>query len=52
MLEDRALLAVDWGDAPDTGVGTASGNYNTLATDNGASHTIVPGLRLGANVDG
>ena len=51
MLEDRALLAVDWGDAPDTGLGASSGNYNTLATDNGASHTIVTGLRMGASVD-
>ncbi len=45
-------LAVDFGDAPDTGLGTSSGNYNTLATDNGASHTIIAGLRMGANVDG
>ncbi len=28
------------------------GNYNTLSTDNGPSHTIVVGLKLGANVDG
>ncbi len=52
ILEDRILLALDFGDAPDTGVGTGSGNYNTLATDNGPSHTIVAGLFLGATVDG
>jgi hypothetical protein len=52
MLENRILLASDFGDAPDTGVGTGSGNYNTVATDNGPSHTIVAGLFLGAIVDG
>ena len=51
-LEDRILLALDFGDAPDTGVGTGSGNYKTLASDNGPSHTIVAGLFLGATVDG
>nr|MBA3481138.1 FG-GAP repeat protein [Pirellulales bacterium] len=51
-LEDRRLLAVDFGDAPDTGPGTGPGNYITLSTDDGARHTIVVGLKLGANVDG
>jgi hypothetical protein len=51
-LEDRRLLALDYGDAPDTALGTAVGNYNTLSTDNGPNHTIVVGLKLGANVDG
>ena len=41
----------DFGDAPDSGVGTGPGNYNTTASDNGPSHIIVPGLRIGANVD-
>ncbi len=41
--------AKDWGDAPDTGAGTGVGNYNTLATDSGPSHVIVPNLQLGAN---
>ena len=31
--------------------GTGVNNYNTLAGDNGPSHAIVPGLRLGASVD-
>jgi hypothetical protein len=44
-LEDRRVLAVDWGDAPDSSAGTGPGNYSTLASDNGPSHTIVPGLR-------
>jgi hypothetical protein len=51
-LEERHLLAVDYGDAPDMAIGTGTGNYNTLAGDNGPSHTIVAGLRLGATVDG
>jgi hypothetical protein len=42
----------DFGDAPDTSTGTSTGNYNTLLTDNGPSHTIVPGLFLGNSVDG
>ena len=43
---------IDYGDAPDTGTGTGTGNYQTLASDDGASHVIVPGLFLGASVDG
>ena len=39
---------LDYGDAPDTGVGTAQGNYQTLASDSGPSHVIIPTLRLGA----
>ncbi|MBN1558615.1 hypothetical protein JW998_00080, partial [candidate division KSB1 bacterium] len=42
---------LDFGDAPDTGAGTASGNYNTLFADNGPRHIIVPNLRLGDDVD-
>ena len=51
VLEDRTLLAADFGDAPDLGVGTGHGNYNTLLSDNGPRHTIVAGLKLGVNVD-
>ena len=48
-LEARVLLAADFGDAPDTGAGTGAGNYNTLATDNGASHTrLQPSAIFGA----
>jgi hypothetical protein len=43
---------VDYGDAPDGGAGAGPGNYNTTASDNGPRHTIVPGLRIGAVVDG
>jgi len=42
----------DFGDAPDTGAGTGPGNYQTTLTDGGPRHQIVPGLRLGATVDG
>ncbi|MEX0937629.1 MAG: M36 family metallopeptidase [Pirellulales bacterium] len=34
----------DWGDAPDV--------YRTLSTNNGASHGIMPGFRLGSLIDG
>ena len=53
-LEDRRLLASDFGDAPDLGVGVGAGNYQTLVGDNGASHLLPSGsptLFLGANVD-
>ncbi|MEO1087091.1 MAG: GEVED domain-containing protein, partial [Acidobacteriota bacterium] len=36
---------VDWGDAPDP-------SYPTLAASDGARHVIVPGLHLGATIDG
>ena len=41
----------DFGDLPDTGVGTGAGNYQTLLSDNGAAHDIVDGLYLGTLVD-
>ncbi len=43
----QVLAAQDLGDLPDTGTGTGAGNYRTLASDNGARHTIVVGLHLG-----
>ncbi|MBI1311543.1 hypothetical protein GC176_09575 [bacterium] len=45
-------LPSDYGDAPDTGAGTGSGNYETLDANGGPSHTIVVGLHLGMAVDG
>ena len=51
-LEARVLLTTDFGDAPDTGAGTGTGNYNTLSTDNGPQHTIVATIKMGATVDG
>ena len=41
----------DLGDAPDTSAGSGPGNYNTQIADNGAQHTVIAGLRIGANVD-
>ncbi|MDF7824046.1 GEVED domain-containing protein [Pontiellaceae bacterium B12227] len=50
-VEDHGILIeeggpveeFDFGDAPDTGQGTGSGNYETLLADNGAFHNIVAG---------
>lgn len=42
---------IDFGDAPDTAVGTSAGNYNTLVTDQGAYHVIDGHLFLGLCVD-
>ena len=41
----------DFGDAPDTGPGTGTGNYRTLSRDRGASHASGTNLYLGAAVD-
>jgi hypothetical protein len=49
---DLVYTPVDYGDLPDTAAGTGPGNYNTRGVDNGPRHTIVPGLRIGASVDG
>ena len=43
-LEDRRVMATDFGDAPAT--------YGTLLASNGARHAIANGLFLGAAVDG
>jgi uncharacterized repeat protein (TIGR01451 family) len=45
------IALTDWGDLPDTGVGTGAANYQTRANDNGANHVIVQGLSLGAAPD-
>jgi len=47
------IIAIDYGDAPDTGVpaGTGTNNYNTVSADNGASHIIVANLRIGNEID-
>jgi hypothetical protein len=41
----------DFGDAPDSAPGVGPGNYQTKLADNGPRHTIIAGLKLGANVD-
>ncbi|MGV3659672.1 MAG: GEVED domain-containing protein [Prosthecobacter sp.] len=55
-VEDYAITVntttLDFGDLPDTGAGTGAGNYQTLNSDSGPSHTTTPNtLRLGATVD-
>jgi hypothetical protein len=45
------IVATDWGDAPDTSVGNAAGDYSTLSNDNGPSHTLDANLFMGACVD-
>ncbi|QDV14718.1 FG-GAP repeat protein [Rosistilla oblonga] len=50
-LEDRHLLAIDFGDAPDLGVGTGVGDYQTLLADNGPSHEVSSRLFMGAIPD-
>ena len=51
-IEDYEVTIVgyDFGDAPDTGAGTGTGNYETLLADSGPRHTIA-GPRLGSLVD-
>ncbi|MEA1907331.1 MAG: GEVED domain-containing protein [Euryarchaeota archaeon] len=46
-LTFEGIETLDWGDAPD---GMAAPGYPTLATSNGARHTIVPGLHLGRTI--
>ena len=46
----NVVLLIDYGDAPDLGIGTGPGNYNTLLANNGPRHQIVPGLMLGTQV--
>ena len=49
----RPAPLFDYGDAPDVAVGTAPGDYNTTALDNGADHPLGVATRpaLGACVD-
>ena len=51
--ETYSLLAstTDFGDAPDSSVGTGTNNYRTSVADNGPRHTIVAGLKLGTYID-
>ena len=45
-------VSTDYGDAPDTGAGTGTGNYETLSSNGGPSHGIASGLRFGSEVEG
>jgi hypothetical protein len=48
---NTAPILYDWGDLPD-GNANGSPSYNTLNANGGPSHRIVPGLRIGPNIDG
>ncbi len=43
-----SVTAVDFGDAPDGSAGIATGDYKTTEANNGPSHIITAGLKLGA----
>lgn len=47
---DLAPDLTDYGDAPDTGTGSAAENYQTLDSDSGPSHGIDTSIYLGAGV--
>lgn len=53
-----AVPLFDYGDAPDTGTGTATGNYQTTESDEGPTHIVIQDpldllhLSLGNTVDG
>jgi len=49
FIIDEYEEAIDWGDAPDS---VQTPQYPTLAANNGANHTVIPGMYLGAGVDG
>lgn len=42
---------LDWGDAPDTSSGAGPGDYNTLGSNNGPSHSVVANLSIGDLID-
>ncbi|MEM6353625.1 MAG: GEVED domain-containing protein, partial [Cyanobacteria bacterium P01_D01_bin.14] len=52
--QDLTLLGkcprYDYGDAPDTGSGTGTGNYETLLANGGPAHQIINGLHLGSGL--
>ncbi|WP_146143494.1 GEVED domain-containing protein [Photobacterium phosphoreum] len=45
----EVIISIDFGDAPDTGVGIGTGNYRTTLADNGPRHSIDDDLFLGSN---
>ena len=50
-LEPVTVVTYDWGDLPDGAAGVGPGDYQTLASNGGPSHLIIPGLRIGAQED-
>ena len=53
-----AVPLYDYGDAPDTGTGTSTGNYRTTESDDGPTHIVIQDplgllhLSLGTHIDG
>ena len=47
---EPVIPLIDFGDAPDTGIGTGVGNYQTTTSDGGPSHIIINSLYMGAGV--
>ena len=52
LVLNFVVQACDWGDLPDTSAMTNAGDYQTTRANNGPVHVIIPGLSLGAIVDG
>ena len=50
-IQDNSTVILDFGDAPDTISGTTTGDYQTLAGDDGPSHILGTGIVLGSVVD-
>lgn len=51
-VEDYKLtVSLDYGDAPDTSSDFGTGDYQTTANNDGASHIIVSNLSIGSNID-
>ena len=44
-------LRLDYGDAPDDSIETRANDYRTTLASDGPRHVVVPGLRLGRNID-
>lgn len=44
------VVLIDFGDAPDLGIGTGANNYRTTSADNGPSHIIRNSIYMGAGV--
>jgi hypothetical protein len=45
-----AIIELDYGDAPDTGIGTGPGNYRSLLENDGPRHLIGESLLIGSDI--
>jgi GEVED domain len=46
------IVTFDRGDLPDATANTTADDYQTTMANNGPAHQIIPGLKLGATIDG